>query len=92
MRQSDGALLGADKVVNFRAVPEAQALKMTPTGSLDDLGQNITVIFNTPMVPMTNLEERDKLPCPFTITPKLEGKCIWTNTSVLEFIPTKHLE
>lgn len=44
------------------------------------------------MVPLTNLDARDKLPCPLEITPKVEGKCKWTNGNVLEFVPTKSLE
>ncbi len=44
------------------------------------------------MVRMTNLTERDTLPCPLTITPKVEGKCVWTNTSILEFIPSTSLQ
>ncbi len=44
------------------------------------------------MVRMTNLTERDKLACPLTITPKVEGKCAWTNTSILEFTPSTFLQ
>lgn len=50
------------------------------------------VLFNIPVVPLTNLSERDKLPCPLAITPKIEGKCQWTNGNILEFIPNKPLE
>lgn len=41
---------------------------------------------------MTNLDERDMLPCPLTITPKVEGKCKWTAGNILEFVPSKPLE
>lgn len=92
MKKSDGTPLGKDQSVTFIAIAGAQVMKIFPTGSLDTLSQNITVVFNTPMVPMTNLDERDKLPCPLTITPKTPGRCVWTNTSILEFIPSKSLE
>lgn len=52
----------------------------------------MVVLFNVPMVPLTALDERDTLPCPLEITPKIEGKCQWTNGNVLEFIPSKPLE
>lgn len=44
------------------------------------------------MVALTNLDSRDTLPCPLEITPKIDGKCKWTNGNVLEFVPTKPLE
>ncbi len=44
------------------------------------------------MVSLTNLDARDTLPCPLEITPKIEGKCKWTNGNVLEFVPTQPLE
>lgn len=50
------------------------------------------MLFNIPVVPLTNLDERDKLPCPLEITPKVGGKCSWTNGNVLEFVPDKPLE
>ena len=91
-KKLDGTLLGKDEVMTFLALPGAKAMAIFPIGSLDTLSQNITVVFNTPMVPLTNLKERDTLPCPLTITPHIDGRCIWTNTSILEYIPTHPLQ
>ncbi|MFA5917809.1 MAG: MG2 domain-containing protein [Candidatus Gracilibacteria bacterium] len=65
----------------------AKVLKISPEGELDNLGQNIAVFFNIPMIALTNLDAKDKLPCPIEIEPKLEGTCKWTTSSVLEYIP-----
>lgn len=92
VKKSDGTPLGKDKVMTYEAISSAQAMRIFPIGSLDNLSQNITVVFNTPMVPLTNLDERDKLPCPLTITPKIEWRCVWTNTSLLEFVPENYFE
>ncbi len=92
VRKIDGKTLEKDIIETFLAMAPARIMKIFPTGPLDTLSQNITVVFNTPMVPLTNLDERDTLPCPLTITPKVEGKCVWTNTSILEYIPTIPLQ
>lgn len=52
-----------------------------------NLSQNIAVFFNIPMVSLTNLDEKDKLPCPIDIEPKLDWVCKWTTSSVMEYIP-----
>ena len=92
VKKSDGTTLGKDAFVTFLATPAAQAVKIFPSGTLDTLSQNITVVFNTPMVPLTNLEERDRLPCPLKLSPMVEGKCVWTNSSILEYIPKNPLQ
>ncbi len=92
VQKTNGTLLGRDIVETFLAIAPAQVMQIFPTGALDALDQNITVVFNTPMIPLTNLDTRDTLPCPLTITPKVAGKCVWTSTSILEFIPTTPLQ
>lgn len=92
IRSAYGTELGTEQVFTIEAIAGAEATKILPSGKLENLGQNIVVLFNIPLVPLTNLDERDKLPCPLEITPKIDGKCKWTNGNVLEFIPTKPLE
>ena len=88
----DGTLVLRDQFLRFLATPGAQAMKIFPTGNLDNLKQTITVVFNAPLVVLTNLDQRDALPCPFTMEPKVAGKCRWITTSILEFTPEKPLE
>jgi uncharacterized protein YfaS (alpha-2-macroglobulin family) len=45
----------------------------------------ITVIFNTPIVPLTSIQEQSKLTDPLIITPTVEGDGEWLNTSVYVF-------
>lgn len=68
-------------------IDSPHVLKITPSWKLDNLWQNIAVFFNIPMVPLASLSEKDKLPCPLDIEPKLDWVCKWTTSSVLEFIP-----
>lgn len=79
-------------IITFEAIAGAQATKILPVGPLENLSQNIVVLFNIPVVALTVLDRRDTLPCPLTITPRLEGTCKWTNGNVLEFVPSKPLE
>lgn len=88
----EGVPLGKDHIRTFHVVSGAKVQGIFPSGSLDNLSQNITVIFNVPMIQMTNLDTRDTLPCPLKITPNVVGKCVWTSTSILEFLPEKPLE
>ncbi len=92
IRSIYGKELGKEQIFTIEAISGAAATKILPSGKLQNLGQNLVVLFNIPVVPLTNLDERDKLPCPLSITPKVEGKCKWTNGNVLEFIPNKPLE
>lgn len=92
VRSAYGTELGEEYIFTIEAIAGAKATKILPSGKLENIGQNIIVLFNVPIVPMTNLDERDNLPCPLEIVPKIEGKCQWTNGSVLEFIPTKPFE
>ncbi len=47
----------------------------------------ITVIFNRPVVPLVTAEEAAKLPSPITISPAVQGKGEWLNTSIYVFHP-----
>jgi hypothetical protein len=59
---------------------------------LDNTNQNIIVTFSAPMIPLTNLDKKDILPCPLLILPKVEGRCHWLNGNTLELIPNIPLE
>jgi len=75
----------------LQTVSNAKVVKITPSWDLKNLSQNFVVFFNIPMVPLTDLDSRDELPCPISFKPEVKWKCSWTTTSVLEFIPEKRL-
>ncbi len=52
---------------------------------------NITVIFNRPVVPLTNLQEMEDLPDPLTFEPEIQGTGEWLNTSIYVFTPDEPL-
>ncbi|MBI5952221.1 MAG: Ig-like domain-containing protein [Chloroflexi bacterium] len=56
-----------------------------------DLNTSITVIFNHPVVPLTIVEEQDKLPQPLKFKPEVKGKGEWVNSSVYVFQPDEIL-
>ncbi len=56
-----------------------------------EMGTNITVIFNHPVVPVTIEEEQGKLPQPLTFSPAVAGKGNWVNSSVYVFEPDQAL-
>ncbi len=79
--------------INFliESVWEVKVVKVNPEWVLNNLNQNFAVFFNMPIVPLTDLDSRDTLPCPIEFTPTVKWTCKWTTTSVLEFIPEEPL-
>lgn len=76
-----------DIVYIISAVGWAKVTKILPEEKLQDLSKNMAVFFNIPQIALSSLEKKNNLPCPIIITPKVDGRCSWTTTSVLEFIP-----
>ena len=66
--------------------------KIFPEKTLENISQNLLVLFNIPLIPLTSLDNKDNLPCPVEITPKIAWKCRWTWGNVVEFIPAKYWE
>lgn len=87
IKSLDGKKLDKEYTMTLEVVSGVKVLKIVPEWDVQNLGQNIAVFFNMPVVPLTNLDKRDELPCPLEISPNIEWKCKWTTTSVLEFIP-----
>ncbi|MGC1376657.1 MAG: Ig-like domain-containing protein [Anaerolineales bacterium] len=56
-----------------------------------EVGANITVIFNRPIVPINIVEEQGTLPQPLKIDPAVAGHGEWLNSSVYIFQPDKVL-
>lgn len=87
IKSTSNKSLENDAVYIISAVAGAKVTKVLPEENLEDLGKNLVVFFSLPMINFTDLESRDNIPCPVEITPKVEWKCSWTTTSVVEFIP-----
>jgi hypothetical protein len=87
LASSKWEILAKDYTYDVTIVSSPKIVKITPSGNIDNLSQNIAVFFNIPMVALSTLSHKDTLPCPLEIVPKLEGTCKWTTSSVLEFIP-----
>lgn len=90
------------KKVLFSSVPAVSADESTtpsvisalPYGNViaEEDGKAITVVFSTPMVPLS--PSTDKADCAswFTISPSIKGEYRWIGTSTVTFIPEKPLE
>nr|MBC8253009.1 Ig-like domain-containing protein [Ardenticatenia bacterium] len=52
----------------------------------------VTVLFNRPVVPLTAIEDQDRLPQPITFVPPVRGKGEWLNTSIYMFTPDEGFE
>lgn len=90
LESENGRNVDKQYVYTLEIVSAAKAVTVTPVGSLHNLYQNVTVLFNMPMVALTNLDKRDTYECPLRIEPAITGKCIWTTPQILEFIPEEH--
>lgn len=62
--------------------------KILPEGDVQNLQQDITVFFSSPMVPLGTLDTMEQ-GCPLTFEPAIEGECKRISTSILQFRPTK---
>ena len=63
-----------------------------PNSKTVDPKSPITIVFNKPIVPLTTLEENQKLPSPITIEPPVKGEGRWINTSVYRFVPSEMMD
>jgi len=46
--------------------------QVLPEKKLEDLSKNMAVFFSIPQVPLTSIQEKNNLPCPIELTPKVE--------------------
>ncbi|MCE9645317.1 MAG: Ig-like domain-containing protein [Chloroflexi bacterium] len=79
--------------IEFTTVDALAVAQVFPAADTQDvdLASSITVIFNHPVVPLTIVEEQDKLPQPLRFSPAIEGKGEWVNSSVYVFQPDQYL-
>lgn len=86
IKSIDWTYINSSYDYTIEVVKNAKISLISPTWQLRNLNQSILVFFDIPQVPLTTIEEW-KLPCPIEFHPKVDWNCIWTTTSVLEFIP-----
>lgn len=60
-------------------------------GSESHEDNEITIVFNRPMVPLTTLLEQESIELPITITPQTPGKFKWISTRNVQFVPENTL-
>jgi uncharacterized protein YfaS (alpha-2-macroglobulin family) len=78
----------------FTTVGDLQISQVFPAPGTQDVASSavVTVIFNRPVVPLVIAEEQANLPQPLVISPNVEGKGEWVNTSVYAFRPAQALK
>ncbi len=87
--------LGDNKMMQayFESVEDPEIINIFPLdGTEAALDSKITIVFNRPIVPLTTLEELEKLDVPVDIYPATEGKFKWISTNTLQFIPKERLQ
>jgi uncharacterized protein YfaS (alpha-2-macroglobulin family) len=77
----------------YKTVGDLQVSQVSPANGSSDVDNKalITIIFNRPVVPLGMSEDQARLPQPLVITPPIQGKGEWLNTSVYVFRPEKAL-
>lgn len=79
--------------LTFHTVDALAVGQVFPADTAEDIevGSNLTVIFNRPIVPIDIKEEQGKLPQPLHISPAVAGHGQWLNSSVYIFQPDQPL-
>ncbi|MBU1240957.1 hypothetical protein KJ865_14685, partial [Myxococcota bacterium] len=65
-----------------------EVLRAHPLGKVQNMGA-LTISFNQPMIPLTDLEQEKNQSIPFSIDPKPQGAYKWLGTSVVAFEPDR---
>jgi hypothetical protein len=95
-RDANGAPLNEAYQFRFATAGYLEVAQVMPAqGTIDaEAAAKITVIFNRPVVPLTNLAAMESFPQPVTLSSNgqaVEGKGEWLNTSVYVFTPAQPL-
>ncbi|MGQ9457426.1 MAG: Ig-like domain-containing protein [Anaerolineae bacterium] len=88
-----GLPLGHPFTLAFRAAGYLEVAEVQPADGAKDISPRprLTVVFNRPVVPLTALDEQEALPQPLVLSPAVEGKGEWLNTSIYTFEPAVDL-
>lgn len=91
-RAADGQQLLEPFTISFMTTGALQVTEVFPAESRSvPTDTNITLIFNRPVVPLTTSVDTADLPNPLQISPNVEGKGEWVNTSIYIFDPEEDL-
>ncbi|MBN1315509.1 MAG: Ig-like domain-containing protein, partial [Anaerolineales bacterium] len=92
-RAANGAILSDVYQFRFATVGYLQVAQTLPAAGTADAEPDsaITMIFNRPVVPLTTLDEQAYLPQPLILSPAVEGRGEWLNTSIYVFTPDEPL-
>ena len=95
-RDANGAPLNQAYQFRFATAGYLEVAQVVPAqGTIDaEAATKITVIFNRPVVPLTNLAALESFPQPVKLSingQAVEGKGEWLNTSVYAFTPARPL-
>lgn len=71
---------------NFKTLESLKVILAQPQ-QFANPGENITIMFNQPIMPLTKISNTKPQDIGITINPKVEGNFAWLSTSILEFIP-----
>lgn len=90
-RSQAGLALAREVVFNVETVGYLEVTQVLPAPETANAAVDsvITVMFNRPVVPLTDLANQAALPNPLTLTPLVEGRGEWLNTSIYVFRPSR---
>jgi alpha-2-macroglobulin len=73
----------------FQTVGYLEVSAVQPAPDTEEVAVDVvvTVLFNRPVVPLTAIEDQDKLPQPLVFVPPVTGQGEWLNTSIFQFVP-----
>jgi alpha-2-macroglobulin len=79
--------------IQFNTVGSLQVSQVFPAPDSKEVTNEavVTVIFNRPVAPLVVTSDQSGLPHPLTITPEVQGRGEWINTSVYAFRPSQPL-
>ncbi|MDH7487906.1 MAG: Ig-like domain-containing protein [Anaerolineae bacterium] len=93
VKSSAGLTLADEVVLRFQTVGNLRVSQTQPADGAAEVERNIaiTVIFNRPVVPLTDLKRARDLPQPLHLDPPVPGTGEWLNTSIYIFRPAEGL-
>src|SRR3970282_1529847 len=84
---TNGKNLAEELLFKFKAVGYLEVTQVVPAPDAEDIAidSGVTVMFNTPVVPLTSISNPRSLPQPVPFDPPIEGSGEWLNTSIYVF-------
>lgn len=93
VKSSAGLPLADEVVLRFQTVGNLRVSQTQPADGAAEVERDIaiTVVFNRPVVPLTDLKRAQNLPQPLRLDPPVDGAGEWLNTSIYIFRPSQGL-